>query len=154
VEYLNKNDLGGRHTCLPPDFFRHKIMLLIGSLFPLLFFLLYGFDYLTVGVSVPNLSDPDFCFLSFFSSWDEDDETFDLRYSIAASADLSDGNIVFLAHFDRLRFERPWTTEATTSVATSAFVTYIFSTPSALLRWTEGSNCHIYSYCFDQCLFL
>jgi hypothetical protein len=105
-----------------------------GNLFPLLFFLLYSFDYLTVGVSVSNLSDLYSCFLSFFCSCDEDDESFDLRYSVSASADLSDCNIVFLAYFDRLWSERPWTAEAAMSIAASLSVTRIFSTPSALLR--------------------
>ncbi|MGQ9719669.1 MAG: hypothetical protein ACUVWK_07540 [Nitrososphaerales archaeon] len=114
---------------LPARFLRHRTSILpIGSLLRLLF-LFYGFDYLAVGISVSHLNDLDSCFLSNFGSGDEDDESFDLRYSVSTSADFGDGDIVLLAYFDRCRSERPRSAETASSITTSASVTRILSTP-------------------------
>ena len=113
----------------PARFLRHRTsMLPIRSLLRL-FFLFYGFDYLAGGKSVSYLNDLDFCLLSNFALWDEDDESFNLRYSVATSADFGDGDVVFLAYFNGFWFERPRPAETATSIATSASVTRILSTP-------------------------
>ena len=98
----------------------------IGSLLRLFFFF-YGFDYLAVGMPVSHLDGLDSCFLSSFGTRDEDDKSFNSRYPVAASADFANGDIVFLAHFNRFSFKGPRSSETATSIATSASVTRIVS---------------------------
>jgi hypothetical protein len=102
-------------------------------LFFFFFFLFYGFDYLAAGKSVSDLNDLDLHLLSDSAFGDEDDESFDFGYSVSTSADFGDGDIVFLTYFDRFGFERPRPAETATSVAASAPVTRILSTPLRLV---------------------
>ena len=75
------------------------------------------------------------------STYDEDDESFNLRHTVASSARLRDGDVVFLTDLDWLGFERPETASVAVTTAVSAFtsVTRLIQllAPDALGRATE-----------------
>jgi len=71
-------------------------------------------------VSVGDLGHADLALPTLLCSSHEDDETVDLRYAVAAPADLGDSNVVLLSDFNWLGFEGPESATASTAAATPA----------------------------------
>lgn len=85
-----------------------------------------GFDYGGVGEPLADVGYPDLRFLTTSSTSDEDDESFDPSYPIAASTGLGYGYIVFFAYFNGFRSGRSVSAKAATSIAASTSVTRAF----------------------------
>ncbi len=113
----------------PARFPRHFTSTLLKRSLLWTFFLFCTLDYLSVGKSISDLSDLDLYLLSYFALGNEDNESFDLRYSVPTSANFSNADVVFLAYFDRFGSEGPRPAETATSIAASTSVTRILSTP-------------------------